>query len=59
MLNIKMTKAFFFLKKKVLFILEMLLTEAVSRGIHCFRLTVGGFMFRPQLNSELPLLSLN
>ena len=50
----------FFLKKQVLAVLEIPLTEAVFRGIHdCFRLMVGGFMFRPQLNSELPLLLLN
>lgn len=44
----------------MLVILEMLLTKAVSKGIHDhFRLTVIGYMFRPQLNSELQLLFLN
>lgn len=54
-----MAKAFFF-KKKVLVILEIPLTRTVCRGIHDpFRLMVIGFMFGPQLNSELQLLLLN
>lgn len=53
-------KNFFKEKKKMLVILEILLTKAVSRGIHDhFRLMVIGFMFSPQLNPELQLLLLN
>lgn len=45
---------------KMLVILEMLLTKAVSKGIHDrFRLMVIGCLFSPQLNSELQLLLLN
>ena len=44
----------------MLVILELLLTKAVSTGIHDrFRLMVIGCTVRPQLNSELPLLLLN
>lgn len=44
----------------MLVISELLLTKAVSKGIHDrFRLTAIGCTFRPQLNSELPLLLLN
>lgn len=53
-------KNFFKEKKKMLVILEILLTKAVSRGIHDhFRLMVIGFMCSPQLNPELQLLLLN
>lgn len=53
-------QGFFFFEKKVLVIVEIPLTKAVSRGINDhFRLMVIGFMFSPQLNSELQLLLLN
>lgn len=44
----------------MLVILEIPLARTVCRGIHDrFRLMVIGFMFGPQLNSELQLLLLN